>query len=171
MAQRVFHATNYTPTSTADTSALANATYQALKGGSSTQLIGISEIMVMGAGTAAATGYMFMQLARVTTVETTATALASPNSDGPKRASTAALAAPPVSFVAASAGPQRSASTSDAKLDLTINALGGIVRWQVPKGEEFGLIGNTQPLGEVVLSQFTGGNSNAISSHLVYEPE
>lgn len=168
MAQRVFHASNYTPTATADTTALTNATYQAIKGGSSTQLINISELLISGlAGTS---GAMIMQLARVTTVETTPTALASPNSDGPKHPSTAALAAPPVSFVAAAAGPQRSAATTDAKLDLNINAFGGIIRWQVPRGEEFSLIGNTQPLGEVVLSQFTGGTSNAISSHIVYEP-
>jgi hypothetical protein len=168
MAQRVFHAPNFTPTAQADTGALTNATYMAIKGGSSTQLINISE--VAGMGLAGASGAMIMQLARVTTVETTPTALASPNSDGPKHPSTAALAAAPVSFVAAAAGPQRSAATTDAKLELNFNAFGGIFRWQVPRGEEWAQIGNTQPLGESVYSQFTGGSSNAISAHIVYEP-
>lgn len=170
MAQRVFHASNYTPTAQADTANLTNGTYQAIKGGSGTQLINVSEILISGlAGTS---GAMIMQLARASTLEAGAvTALASPNSDGPKHPSTAALAAPPVSFVAAATnGPQRSAATTDAKLDLNINAFGGIIRWQVPRGEEFSMIGNTASLGEIILSQFTGGTSNAISSHLVYEP-
>jgi hypothetical protein len=169
MAQRIFHAANFTPTAQADTSALTNATYMAIKGGSSTQLIDISEIA--GMGLAGASGAMLMQLARVTTVETTPTALASPNSDGPKHPSSAALAAPPVTFVAAAAGPQRSAATSDAKLELNFNAFGGIFRWQVPRGEEWSQIGNTASLGESVYSQFTGGSSNPISAHMVYEPK
>lgn len=168
MAQRVFHATNYTPTAQADTGALTNGTYQGLKGGSSTQLINISEIMI--SGLASTTSPTLMQMARSSTIETTPTALASPNSDGPKHPSTAALAAPPVSFVAAAAGPQRSAATTDGKLDLAINAFGGIVRWQVPKGEEWSQLGNTASLGESILSAFTGGTVGAISSHIVYEP-
>ena len=48
MAKRAFHANNWTPTATADTAAHANATYQALKGGSSTQLINIVEVSVSG---------------------------------------------------------------------------------------------------------------------------
>jgi hypothetical protein len=168
MAQRVFHAPNYTPTAQADGGALTNATYMAIKGGSGTQLINISE--VVGSGLAGASGAMIMQLARASTIETTPTALAAPNSDGPKNPSTAALAAPPVTFVAAAAGPQRSATTSDAKLELNFNAFGGIFRWQVPRGEEWGQLGNTASLGESIYSQFTGGSSNAISSHIVYEP-
>lgn len=168
MAQRVFHAPNYTPTAQADTTALTSGTYQALKGGSGTQLINISEVYI--AGLASASGALLMQLARASTIETTPTALAAPNSDGPKHPSTAALAAPPVSFVAAATGPQRSAVTSDGKLELNLNAFGGIVRWMVPRGEEWGQIGNTASLGESILSQFTGGTSNPISSHIVYEP-
>lgn len=169
MAQRVFHASNFTPTATADTTAMTNATYMAIKGGSSTQLIDVSEIA--GMGLAGASGAMIMQMARVSTIETTPTALASPNSDGPKHPSTAALAAAPVTFVAAAAGPQRSAVTTDGKLDLNFNAFGGIFRWQVPRGEEWSQIGNTASLGESVYSQFTGGSSNAISAHIVYEPK
>jgi hypothetical protein len=169
MAQRVFHAPNFTPTATADTTALANATYMAIKGGSSTQLIDISE--VAGMGLAGASGAMLMQLARASTIETTPTALAAPNSDGPKHPSSAALAAAPVSFVAAATGPQRSATTSDGKLELNFNAFGGIFRWQVPRGEEWSQLGNTASLGESIYSQFTGGSSNAISAHIVYEPK
>ena len=148
---------------------MTNATYMAIKGGSSTQLIDISEIA--GMGLAGASGAMIMQLARVSTLETTPTALAAPNSDGPKHPSSAALAAPPVTFVAAAAGPQRSAAVTDGKLELNFNAFVGIFRWQVPRGEEFSQIGNTASLGECVYSQFTGGSSNPISAHIVYEPK
>jgi hypothetical protein len=167
MAKRTFHAPNWTPTAQADTTALTNATYQALKGGSGTQLINIVEVSISGA--ASASSIAIMQLARASTIETTPTALAAPNSDGPMHPSTAALAAAPVSFVAAVTGPQRSATTTDAKLELGLNAFGGIYRWQAAPGEEWGQIGNTAPLGESILSAFTGGGSGNVSSHIVYE--
>lgn len=170
MAQRVFHAPNFTPTAQADTSALTNATYMALKGGSSTQVVRISE--VAGMGLAGASGAMIMQLARASTLETTPTALAAPNSDGGKNPSITALSSGPVvSFVAAATGPQRSATVTDPKLELNFNAFGGIFRWQVPRGEEWIQVGNTAPAGESIYSQFTGGSANAISAHLVYEPD
>jgi hypothetical protein len=84
--------------------------------------------------------------------------------------STAALAAAPVSFVAAATGPQRSAVTTDAKLEVGLNAFGGIQRWQAAPGEEWGQLGNTASLGESILSAFTGGTPGAISAHIVYEP-
>lgn len=168
MAKRIFHASNWTPTAQADTAALTNGTYMALKGGSSTQLIDILEVMI--SGLAGASSPTIMQLARASTVETTPTALASPNSDGPAHPSTAALAAPPVPFVAAATGPQRSAVTTDAKLDLNLNAFAGVVRWLAGPGAQWSQIGNTASLGESILSAFTGGTVGAISAHIMYEP-
>lgn len=168
MAKRIFHASNFTPTAQADTVALTSGTYMALKGGSGTQLINIIEVEI--GGLAGASSPTIMQLARASTIETTPTALASPNSDGPAHPSTAALAAPPVSFVAAATGPQRSANTADAKLDFSLNAFGGIVRWVAQPGGEWGQLGNTAALGESILSAFTGGTVGAISAHIMYEP-
>ncbi len=167
MAKRVFHATNYTPTAQADTGALTNATYQALKGAAA-QLINVWEVYI--AGLASASAPTLMQLARVSTIETTPTALASPNSDAWMHPSSIDLTSMPVAFVAAAAGPQRSATTTHPKLDLNLNAFGGIVRWAAAPTAEWGQLGNTAPLGESVLSAFTGGTVGAISSHLVYEP-
>lgn len=167
MAKRIFHANNYTPTAQADTTALTSGTYQALKGGGTTQLVNIVEVYI--AGLAGASAPTSMQLARASTVETTPTALASPNSDG-AMSQNSALSSPVVSFVAAATGPQRSAVTSDAKLELGLNAFGGIVRWVAAPGEEWGIIGNAASLGESILSAFTGGTVGAINSHLVYEP-
>lgn len=168
MSNWSFQAVNWTPTAQADGAALTNATYQAIKGGSGTQKLTIKEVMV--SGLAASSSPTILQLARSGTIETTPTALAAPNSDGPLDPATAALAAPPVSFVAAAAGPQRSAATTAARLNLALNAFGGIVRWVAAPGAEWGQVGNTATLGESILSAFTGGTVGAISSHLVYEP-
>jgi hypothetical protein len=48
MAKRLFSFSNWTPTATADTTALANATYMAIKGGSTTQRINVNEIYIDG---------------------------------------------------------------------------------------------------------------------------
>src|SRR5712671_6742179 len=103
MAKRSFQQVNWTPGATADApTALANGSYMALKGGSTTQLLNVIEIYE--AGMAGASSPTFMEWARVSTVEGTATALAAPASDGPLSPATAALTAPPVSFTATSAG-------------------------------------------------------------------
>jgi len=168
VAKRTFQATNWTPTATADTSALANGTYMALKGGSGTQLIDVQEIMV--SGFAGSTAPAILQFARVSTVETTPTALAAPNSDGPMHPSTAALAAAPVSFTAAATGPQRSAVTTDGRLNLGLNTYGGIAKWNSAFSAPWSILGNTAGLGESVLSAFTGTTPGAISAHIIYEP-
>lgn len=168
MAKRIFQAANWTPTATADATALASGSYMGLKGGSGTQLMSVLEIMV--SGFAGASSPTILQLARSSTIETTPTALAAPSSDGPAHPSTAALAAPPVSFTAAAAGPQRSAATTDARLDMGLNAFGGIKRWVAAPGAEWWILGNTASAGESVLSAFTGGTVGAISAHIEYEP-
>lgn len=171
MAKRSFHQTNWTPTGQADTTALTSGTYMALKGASATQLIDILEIMISGlAGVSSPT---LMQMARVTTLEVPAggSALAAPASDGPMHPATAVLAAPPIPFTAAATtGPQRSAATTDAKLELNLNAFGGIVRWVYSPTEQWSQLGNTASLGESVLSAFNAGTVGAVSAHIVYEP-
>ncbi len=168
MAVRSFQATNWTPTATGDTLALANGTYMALKGGSGTQLIEVQEIMA--SGFAGSTAPAILQMARVSTIETTPTALAAPNSDGPLHPATAALAAPPVAFTAAATGPQRSAVTSDARLNLGLQTYGGIAKWNSAFSKPWCILGNTADLGESVLSAFTGTTPGAISAHVLYEP-
>lgn len=168
MAKRVFQAANWTAGAFADTSAITNANYMALRGGSATQLINVLAITLSGfAGASAAS---IMQLGRSSTVATTPTALASPNQDGPMHPATAALALPPVPFVAAAAGPQRSAAITDAKLNLGFNLFGGIFNWQAGVDSIWTILGNTASFGESVLSNFTGGASGSVSGHIVYEP-
>lgn len=169
MAKRLFQASNFTPTATADTTAMANATYMALKGGSTTQRIDILDFMISGLAPSTSSPTL-LQFARHSTVATTPTALAAPNSDGPTDPASAALAAPPVSFVAAAAGGQRSATTSDARLNLSFNAQGGLIRYNSAPGQQFVILGNVANFGEASLSAFTGGTVGAISAHIEYEP-
>jgi hypothetical protein len=170
MAKRAFNAGGLTFTAQAYTTALTSSTYMGLKGGSSTQLIDVLEVLVSGMATASTVAAM--QLTRASTVETTPTALASPNSDGPLHPATAALAAPPVSFVAASTGPQASAVTTDAKLNFGMNLFGGIVRWNAAPTQQWSILGNTADLGEALLfnSSTAGGSSGAANAHIIYEP-
>lgn len=169
MAKRSFHNTNWTPTATADTAGLVNATYMAIKGGSATQLINVLEVLMDGLATTSAP--TIMQLARHSTIGATTTALAAPASDGPMHPSTAALAAPPVSFTSCTTGPQRSAVTSDAKLEIGLNAFGGIMKWNPYTPDmAWSILGNTANLGESSISAFTGGTVGPISAHIIYEP-
>lgn len=169
MAKRIFSAVTYTPTATADASALANGTYQAIRGGGSAQLLNIVEIY-MGGQAPSTSSPCIMLFARHSTIATTPTALAAPNGDGPAHPSTVALAAPPVTFVAAATGGQRSATVADKLLNLSFNAYGGVVNWQAPQDGGPAILGNTAPLGEASLSAFTGGTVGLIGSHIMYEP-
>lgn len=169
MAKRVFEAVNYTPTATSDsTTQLANGTYQAIRGGSATQRIDILEVLISGfAGSSSPT---IMQLARSGLLASTTSALVAPNSDGPMDSATAALAAPALTYIGAVGGPARSSSTADARLNLGINAFGGILRWNAAPTQQWTMTGASSPGGETVLSAYTGGTVGAISSHIIYEP-
>lgn len=165
MAKRSFALSSWTPVAVADTTNFTDNGYQALQGGSSTQVTYISEVYMGGLATASAPTYM--TLSRDTTVGATLTALTTGQSDAPLNAATAALAAPVNPFTASTTKPQRSATAH--LLQLGINAFGSIVRWVAYPGEEIGMTGNTQPLGEVSLSAYTGGTPGLMNSHIIYE--
>jgi len=169
MSKFLFQQSNWTPTATADASAIANGAHMTIKGGSTTQILKVQEVMVSGLA-ASVSSPTILQLARVSTLGITPTALAAPASDGPMHAATAALGAPPVTYTAAGTGPQRSVATSAARLMLNLNAYGGIVRWQAAPEAEWYIVGNAVTLGESTLSAFTGGTVGAVSAHLLYEP-
>lgn len=170
MAKRIFAARSLTSgTGTAANTLLTTSQYLALKGGSTTQLIDVLEILISGfAGSSAPALFEF---ARVQTLETTPTALAvATASDGPAHPSTAALAAPAVSFIAAATQPTTSNATSDTKLGLGLNLFGGIIRWVAAPGAQWSQLGNTATLGESALYTFTGSTSGTFSAHIQYEP-
>lgn len=168
MSKRIFSAYNWTPGVVADASPLANDTYMALKGGSASQILDSLDIYISGMAAAAAP--MPLCLARTSTNETTPTALANPASDGPAHPSVAPLAAPPVSFTRAAAGPQRSAATSDARLNLGMNAFGGAYRWNAAPTQQWTQVGNGVGGGETLLSNLPFGTVGLINVEWTYEP-
>jgi hypothetical protein len=170
MAKRSFQAATWTPTATADggTNFFANTTYMAIESGAAAQGLNVIEVECGGQATSSAVN--IMQFARSVAFGTTPTALASPNSDGPLNGMTQTLGTVPITYVAASTGPARSSAATVAKLNLTFNAFGGIVRWQAAPGEEWGIIGVTSNLSGSVLGAFTGGSVGLMGAHIVYEP-
>lgn len=168
MAKWSFQVPTYQPAAVADGANFTAAGYLAIQGGSATQSINVIEVFLGGQSTSS--NAMYMQLARDSTAGATITALAASNSNGPLNTATAALAAPQSAFVAATTEPQRSNSTSLARLNFSFNAFGGIVRWVAAPGEEWQILGSTATAGETSLSNFTGGATGTLSSHIIYEP-
>lgn len=171
MAKRAFTSANITYTASAAGSATAGATatFMALKGASGTQTTDVLEILV--SGKASASTIAAFEFNRVSTLETTPTALAAPNSDGPMHPATAALAAPVVPFVAATTGPTPSNTVTDARLNLALNTFGGIIRWNAAPTQQWTIVGNTAPFGESILwnNSSAGGVTSLADAHIIYE--
>jgi len=166
MAKWATGLTTFTPTATADTTNLVDATYfTVIQGGSSTQKINILEVFMGGqAGSSAPT---FMLLSRDSTVAATVS-LGTGQTNAALDHATAALAAAQVVGNTATTKPQRSSTLH--LLNLSFNAFGGLVRWLAAPGEEISVFGNTASLGEVSLSAFTGGTPGLMGGHIIYEP-
>lgn len=167
MAKRAFSTAGSAFIAVAD--GLLSAPYMGVLPGSATQVVNISEVYVAGQQSNAT--IVNALLARSSTKSVTQTALASPFSDGPLNSATAALAAPVKTFSTASTQATRSAATTDGRLNLSLNGFGGIVRWVAYPGEEWVMIGTTDPV-ELTLSLTTansGANSN-LGAHIIYEP-
>ena len=104
MAKRTFATSISYTTPTALGSPCTDVQYGAVKTTTATQLVDVLEITVQGNSTASAVwGGCF---ARASTNEVgAASALASPNSDGPQHPATAALASPVSTFIHAATTP------------------------------------------------------------------
>lgn len=173
MARRLFSVPNFTPTATADNTALANATYMAIGANSTTQGLWISEIFIQGLGTSSANVNNNV-FARDLVLGATPTALAAPNRDGPKSGSmNVAPGTLPLTFVAATTGPSRSNTALTAQLPLGINCLGGIARWKpADMSEAWWIVGQTVSVSESSLSasNAAGATSGPQSAVIEYEP-
>src|SRR5258705_2037649 len=119
MAKRSFQQATFTPTATADNTAMTNATYMSIGAGSATQMLNVLEIYE--GGQASASSINIMMFARDLVLASSPTALAAPNGDGPLNTATAALAAVPVTCVAAGTGPSRTNTALTAPLNLSFN--------------------------------------------------
>lgn len=168
MSRRTFSVPTFTATATADhATTLANGTYMGISAGGATNRCSISEIYL--GGQSAASNVNIMMLARHNTISVTPAALSAPNSDGPLDGLTQAVTSPALGFVAASTPPTRSASITGARLNLTYNSFGGIVRWLAAQGSEWVITGVTSLLSESSVSAFTGGGGGVMGGHIIYE--
>jgi hypothetical protein len=167
MAKRIVSVTTITPTATADTTNLVDATYPFIaQGGSSTQRTNIIELYV--GGQAGASTPTFMLLSRDSQVGSGANSNGAGQTDAAADAATAALAAAVLTGnTNATNKPQRSSTLH--LLNLSFNAFGGIVRWVAAPGEEINIVGSGASLGEVSFSAFTGGTPGALGAHMIYE--
>jgi hypothetical protein len=169
MTKYSFSVNTLTTAATADGSVLTTSTYLALQGGSATQRNDISEVYMGGQATSSAPQYMV--LSRNSTAGATPTALAAGTaSNGPLDPAAAALGAPAIGYIAATTQPTRSNVVTLARLNLTFNAFGGIVRWTaMDPNEYYKMLGNTASAGDTSLSGFTASTAGPIGAHIVYE--
>jgi len=148
----------------------ASGAYMALQGGAATQLVNVVEIEVGGQGSTSAPAILLF--GRVQAIHTgAATALAAPNADGLLHPSGSASATPAVDLIAAATTqPTSNNAATNAILTLVMNGFGGVLRWVAAPGAEYGILGNTAPLGEAMLWAFTGSTAQNVSAHIIYEP-
>jgi len=166
MAKWSFKVSSFTPVAVLDATNFTDAGYMALMGGSSTQKIEVSEIYMGGQAVASAPSLMVVS--RDSTVQVTPTALGAGNSNAALDPATAALAAPPIAFVASGTKRQRSATLG--LLNLSYNAFGGIVRWHAyDPSENLKMLGNVASFGELSLSAYSGGTPGLTGAHMIYE--
>lgn len=152
---------SWTPTAVADATNMTDNGHQTIQGGSATQYIELVEVFI--GGQASVHSPTFLLLTHNSIVGATLTALRF----AAAHPSTANLAAMPTHYAVSTTKPQRSATLT--LLNLSMNALGGIVRWHRGWDQRFALLGNTASLGELSLNCATGGTPGLIGTHLVVE--
>jgi hypothetical protein len=148
----------------ADTVAATNATYPgSLRSGGATLMYRINEVEAAGESSAS-TAICPLILARASTISVGALSVG--NNALMDFNATAPGTVPSWGNTAATSGAQRSSTLY--LLQLSLNAFGGISRWQARVGEEITGFGNTATGAEVLLSQ-KGGAASIISGHMIYE--
>jgi hypothetical protein len=160
----------FTPVPVSNATNFTDAGYWALQGGVAAQAVDVYEIYLVGQSTVA--GNMnSMVWARDGVNGATITALSSIQSQGALNPASVAPTSAPVAFSATTTKPQRSVTTSHARLVLGFNPFGGVARWWVPAGSgaEFKLLSNTTPFGEASISCTTIGVPAAMMATIQYE--
>lgn len=151
---------------TADGATIGTTFPAHLVGGSTTARCAVNEIYI-GGEAASASAPIVMRLGRDSTLSTT------PAAGNALVAlldvTSSAQTNPPLGYGSAATGPTRSA-TLGRLLALSLNAYGGISRWQARVGEEIITYGNAVNVGTLSLSPFTGSSTSAITSgHILFE--
>ncbi len=167
MAKRSFSVSSQSFTATADTTNLANTTHMSIQAASTTTLCNVLEISVSGQASASTLANGLF--ARNSTAGATLTALASPAADGALYGVTSNNAAAGT-YIAATTLPQRGATTTYARLNLSLNGFGGIYRWVAAPGEEWAIYG-TAAGADSSFSITTAGSGATctLGVHIIYE--
>ena len=165
MSVRSLSVTTMTPTATADTVALTDATHISLQGSTATERLVIQEVYAGGQAPSASSP-TYLVLARHSTAGATLSLTV-----GAKDAATDGSSATGTArgYNTATTKPQRSATLG--LLNCSLNAFGGNFKWfpsNIP-GKDISSVGNTASLGELGLSAFTGGTVGPVGAHILYE--
>lgn len=176
MAKRSFNTTGLTFTGIALGTQIATAnSYMGIVGTTATQIIDIDEILISGMQSASTLGnFVFVPFS---TAATGPSALAAPNADGPLQ-SNATPVAQTTFTTAATTQPTPASATTAGRINLGINAFGGIIRWNAAPTQQFTLIGNAAfaagppvTMGTAALvATTTFGATTAAAAHIIYEP-
>ncbi len=140
--------------------------------GTSTQAVNVVEISVSGQQSASTLGN-FLFARHSTAGSGTLTSLTTPFADGPLTGPLSATVGGAGTFTYTAIGttyPQRAATATYSRLNLSINGFGGIYRWVAAPGEEWTIYGVA--LGsESSFSNTSAGSGAACSAgvHIIYE--
>jgi hypothetical protein len=170
MAKRTFTTGSLSFVASAHGSAAGTSNFMALKGGAATQIVDWLEVLISGMAVSSVVAAPMSAFS--STLGVTPTALASPGSDGPNIVNATALASVVIAYFAAATGPVPSNSVTLPKLNFSLNAFGGIIRWNAAPTQQWTQIGNAVNGGESVLwnSSTHGGATALLNAHIIYEP-
>lgn len=169
MARRITKNSGITPAGVADTTSFTSGqAFAFYRGGSATQYTRFWEFSFSGlaSSTSSPTPMVF---ADDSTISVGALSFTGSGGDSYMDPFTAALAAPlNVGNVAATTYPQR--DVANHKMQLGLNAFGGVYFWRANRAEECpALYGTAVSIGDMSVSCFTGGTPGLISGHVIYE--
>jgi hypothetical protein len=169
MAKRVLSSVGQTWTAATDATAVSGG-FCALKGGAATQIVDLLEFLI--SGMASNSAVFGGRVAYSSTLGITPTAIALPHADGPMIVNATALSSVVVAYVAAGTGPVPNAAATLPRLQLALNAFGGIIRWNAAPTQQWTQVGSSTNGGESVLynSSSATGVSTTVNAHIIYEP-
>jgi hypothetical protein len=160
MARYVAAVANWTPTATADGSALTASGYHALRAGAASNVVAIEEVTVQGLVTA--TALNINSLRRHTTASTT------PTNRVPAQVDPTGVASVFQGFITASTNPTVAAlATIQHVLEMGINGYGGIYRWVAPGPESAIRIMTVTANNNEISISTVGTGASAQSSYYV----
>src|SRR5258707_681781 len=137
MAKRSFSVSSTSFTAIADTTNLTAGNVMGMQGTSATAQANVLEISVSGQASASTLANGLF--ARHSTAAATLTALATPFAEGPLYPNSTSTGTG--AYSTATTLPQRAATATLSRLNISLNGFGGIYRWVAAPGEEWNVYG------------------------------